>query len=110
MPAGSFAAGSHEALQEIEAVLPAPPAPWRENWRHFRANPGAFAGLIVIVATIVIAIFAPYLAPYPDQGRGNSNMQERLQAPSGEHIMGTDQQGRDVLSRVMFGARIPLII
>jgi peptide/nickel transport system permease protein len=82
----------------------------RHNVRVFLRDKLAVAGLIVIVATIVIAIFAPYLAPYPDQGRGNSNMQERLQAPSGEHIMGTDQHGRDVLSRVMFGARIPLII
>ena len=82
----------------------------RHNVRVFFRDKLAVAGLAVIVATIVIAIFAPSLAPYPEQGRGDSDMQNRLQAPSSEHIMGTDQQGRDVLSRVMFGARIPLMI
>ena len=82
----------------------------RHNMRVFFRDKLAVAGLVVIVLTFFIAVFAPYLAPYPEQGRGDSDMQNRLQAPSGEHIMGTDQQGRDVLSRVMFGARIPLTI
>jgi peptide/nickel transport system permease protein len=82
----------------------------RYNVRVFLRDKLAVAGLMVIVGTVLIAIFAGYLAPYPDQGRGNSDMQNRLQGPSAKNIMGTDQQGRDVLSRVMFGARIPLII
>jgi len=82
----------------------------RHNVRVFFRDKLAVAGLIVILATLIIAIFAPYMAPYPEQGRGDSDMQDRLQAPSREHVMGTDQQGRDVLSRIMFGARIPLII
>jgi len=82
----------------------------RHNVRVFFRDKLAVAGLIVILATLIIAIFAPYLAPYPEQGRGDSDMQDRLQAPSRDHVMGTDQQGRDVLSRIMFGARIPLII
>ena len=82
----------------------------RHNVRVFFRDKLAVAGLVVIALTIFVAVFAPYLAPYPEQGRGDSDMQNRLQAPSRQHIMGTDQQGRDVLSRVMFGARIPLII
>lgn len=82
----------------------------RHNVRVFFRDKLAVVGLIVIVATLIFAIFAPYLAPYPEQGRGDSDMQNRLQQPSAKNVMGTDQQGRDVLSRVMFGARIPLII
>jgi peptide/nickel transport system permease protein len=82
----------------------------RHNVRVFLRDKLAVIGLIVIVGTIFIAIFAPYLAPHPDQGRGNSDMVNRLQAPSAKNVMGTDQQGRDVLSRIMFGARIPLLI
>ncbi|MBN2203649.1 MAG: ABC transporter permease [Thermoleophilia bacterium] len=82
----------------------------RHNLHVFLRDKLAVAGLIVIVATVVVAVFAAYLAPYPEQGRGDSDMANRLQPPSAENIMGTDQQGRDVLSRVMFGARIPLVI
>ena len=82
----------------------------RHNVRVFFRDKLAVAGFVVILATLIIAIFAPYLAPYPEQGRGDSDMPNRLQAPSREHVMGTDQQGRDVLSRIMFGARIPLSI
>ncbi len=57
-----------------------------------------------------MAVFAPCIAPYPDQGRGESNLKERFQAPSAKHLMGTDREGRDILSRVIYGARIPLYI
>jgi len=59
---------------------------------------------------ILVAITAPWIAPYPDQGRGASHVSERLQAPSRAHPFGTDPSGRDVLSRVIYGARIPLVI
>lgn len=82
----------------------------RHNVRVFFRDKLAVAGLAVIIATIAIAVFAPQLAPYPAQGRGDSNMKERLAGPSAKHLMGTDQEGRDMVSRVMFGARIPLLI
>jgi peptide/nickel transport system permease protein len=67
-------------------------------------KPGLF-GLVVMVALVLTAIFAPLLAPYgPDDG----NIIERLQAPSTAHWMGTDQLGRDVLSRVIYGTRVSL--
>jgi peptide/nickel transport system permease protein len=56
----------------------------------------------------VTALFAPYLAPYPDQGKGQSNLGERLLGPALKHPLGTDNLGRDILSRVIFGARISL--
>lgn len=113
VPAGSFAAGSHEALQETEAVLPAPPAPWRENWRHFRANPGAFAGLVVIVVLIVLALAAPWIAPHaPDAQYRDALLKPPAWSAGGDprFWLGTDDVGRDLLSRLLFGARLSLAV
>jgi peptide/nickel transport system permease protein len=82
----------------------------RYSVRVFLKDKLAVVGLIIIVLTIIMAVFAPLIAPYPEQGRGESNLEERFQAPSLQHPMGTDREGRDVLSRVMYGARIPLEI
>jgi peptide/nickel transport system permease protein len=83
----------------------------RYNARVFFKDKLAAAGLAIIVLSILMAVFAPWIAPYPEQGRGVSNhLEERFEAPSAQHLMGTDREGRDVLSRVVFGARIPLII
>jgi peptide/nickel transport system permease protein len=65
-------------------------------------------GLIVILALCITAIFAPLLAPFPDQGKGLSNLDERLEPPTFKHPLGTDNLGRDILSRIIFGARISL--
>lgn len=82
----------------------------RYNARVFFKDKLAVVGLVIIVVTIAVAVLAPHIAPYPAQGRGDSNLKERFQAPSTHHLMGTDNQGRDILSRVIYGARIPLII
>jgi peptide/nickel transport system permease protein len=83
----------------------------REYWRGVNLvlkNPVTTLGLGIILALVVVAVFAPYLAPYPEQGRGLSNLKERLAAPSLKHPLGTDNLGRDILSRIVFGARISL--
>jgi peptide/nickel transport system permease protein len=82
----------------------------RYNVRVFFKDKLAVLGLAIIIFTMVVAIIGPWIAPYPEQGRGESNLTERLQAPSAKHLMGTDNYGRDVLSRVIYGARIPLVI
>ena len=66
----------------------------------------ALFGLIVIVIVLAMAVFGPWLAPAPGDGSGLINVDERVQAPSAEHLFGTDWLGRDVLSRVILGARI----
>jgi peptide/nickel transport system permease protein len=71
-------------------------------------NPLTAFGLGIIFILIVTVFFAPFLAPYPDQGRGLSNLKERLLSPSIQHPLGTDNLGRDILSRIIFGARISL--
>ena len=82
----------------------------RYNVRVFFKDKLAVLGLIIIVATITMAVFAPLIAPYPDQGQGQSNLKERFEAPNAKHLMGTDNLGRDILSRIVYGARIPLVI
>ena len=75
--------------------------------RLLRRNPSAVAGFIVITAMVLMAFSAPYLAPY-DPIR--IDLKARLSPPSRDHIFGTDELGRDILSRIMHGARISLRI
>ena len=70
-------------------------------------NKFALIGLIVITLLIIVALFAPVISPYtPSQ----QNVFERLQAPSLNHFFGTDDLGRDVFTRMIFGARISLAV
>ncbi|MDP2085790.1 MAG: ABC transporter permease [Gemmobacter sp.] len=75
--------------------------------RDLSRNPLAMVGLAIIVALLVVAAFAPWIAPYsPVEGM----LTNRLKPPSAAHWMGTDELGRDILSRVIHGARITLYI
>ena len=73
-------------------------------WRNFRSNRGAVFGAIIVLLLVLTGVFADFLAPFDplEQGR------DFLQPPSGKHLMGTDTLGRDLLSRVIYGARISL--
>ncbi len=73
-------------------------------------DPLSLASTIVIILFILIAVFAPLVAPSPEEGAGKTNVNNRLQAPSLEHPFGTDRLGRDMLSRVIVGARPALIV
>ncbi|MEC0233089.1 ABC transporter permease [Paenibacillus kribbensis] len=79
--------------------------PWRDAWRAFRHNKMAFVGLSVIVFFVIIALIAPWIAPFDYK---EQNLVSRLQPPSAEHWFGTDDLGRDLLSRTLYGARISL--
>ena len=75
--------------------------------RELMRNPLATVGLAIIVALLMVAAFAPWIAPYsPVEGV----LANRLQPPSATHWMGADELGRDILSRVIYGARITLMI
>ncbi len=73
-------------------------------------DPLSLASTIVLVAFILMAIFANQVSPYPEEGAGKTNVGNTMLAPSGEHIFGTDRLGRDMLSRVIVGARPALIV
>ena len=72
-----------------------------------RKSPMAMIGIFMIATVVAIAIFAPYLAPHPDEVY-HVNIKIRLQPPNREHPCGTDDHGRDILSRMVYGSRISL--
>ncbi|MFP3257130.1 MAG: ABC transporter permease [Candidatus Nanopusillus acidilobi] len=69
----------------------------------------AFISIIIIFIFIIIGVLAPIISPYPLQGEGAPNLAARLQPPSINHLFGTDQYGRDILSRIFFGIQTALI-
>ena len=83
-----------------------PAGPWQRAWRRFRRRPSAVVGLIIVVAFIALAVLAPWVSP---QDPIATSWGAIRQAPSAEHWFGTDEIGRDVLSRVIWGARASLL-
>jgi peptide/nickel transport system permease protein len=76
-------------------------------WRSFKRNRSAVVGLVMIVLLVLIAIFAPWIAPHDPIEQSTIN---RLAPPSREYPLGRDDYGRDVLSRIIYGTRIALKI
>jgi len=76
-------------------------------WRGFAGNTLAMIGLVIVVVLIAVAALAPVLAPYSPI---DQDLTLRLNAPSAAHLLGTDELGRDILSRLIYGARITLYI
>ncbi|WP_025678622.1 nickel transporter permease [Paenibacillus polymyxa] len=87
------------------AYSPVVSGPWRDAWRAFRHNKMAFVGLSIIIFFVIIALIAPWIAPFDYK---EQNLVSRLQPPSAEHWFGTDDLGRDLLTRTLYGARISL--
>lgn len=79
----------------------------RQSWRRFRANRLALLGLVIVTLLVIIAALANVLAPY-DPTFSLRGMRGAM--PSAEHLLGTDTNGRDLLSRVLYGARIALAV
>jgi peptide/nickel transport system permease protein len=80
-------------------------SPWRDAWRALRKNKAAIVGFVIIIFFILVAIFAPLLTDYKyDEGE----LLLKNKPPSAEHWFGTDYNGRDVFTRVVYGARISL--
>jgi len=78
--------------------------------RALLADPLALVGVAIIALLVVLAVFGPWIAPYPGQGEGESDVAARMLAPSFAHPFGTDGLGRDMLSRVIIGARPALAV
>ena len=85
------------------ATVVAAPSAWKRATR----SGGLVIGLVLAVTMVLIAIAAPWIAPYDPN---EQNVLMKLEPPSAEHWFGTDAFGRDVLSRVIFGARISLFV
>ena len=79
----------------------------RQFWRTFSRNQLACCGAVVVGILVVIAVLAPALAPWDPT---KTDMKRILEGPSTKHWLGTDQIGRDVLSRLLYGSRISLAV
>lgn len=77
--------------------------PWVRRLRALLRNPMAVAGFVIIIVWTIVAIFAEFIAPYDPMAQ---IVNDRLNGPSWTHLFGTDDLGRDVFSRVVFGSRI----
>jgi len=80
---------------------------WQDALRRLIQNRAAMIGGITIVVLIMLAIFAPWIAPY---SYSYQNLDIGASPPSAEHLLGTDVLGRDLLSRLLYGARISLLV
>lgn len=80
---------------------------WAVSWKIFKKNKLGMFCLVFIVLLALVAIFAPLLAPYDPDAQELSNM---LKAPGGAHLLGTDEFGRDILSRIIYGCRVSLSV
>ena len=85
--------------------LTSPESPWRRSLRTLVRNRMAMVGAIIIFIWAVVAIAAPVVAPFDALAQ---KIEDRLSPPSAQHLFGTDELGRDVFSRVVYGARISL--
>ncbi len=89
-----------ERDEEVEEI-----SDWRRNWRSFSRNRPAVIGLVVLTLILAAAILGPILSPYDTLTQDLGN---RLQGPSWAHPMGTDELGRDSMTRILAGGRVSL--
>lgn len=98
---------------ELVNVAPVPMTPGREFWHYFKRNKGAVAGLVYVIAMFLIAVFANVIAPHaPAEQFRDALLHPPVWQDGGswKFILGTDDVGRDVLSRLMYGARLSLLV
>ncbi|MBC5805484.1 MAG: peptide ABC transporter permease [Candidatus Eremiobacter antarcticus] len=91
------------------ATLDAPyTSVWTDTWRRFRRSPSALIGLAIIFALAIAAIFAPLISAHADPLA--QNLALPVSRPSWQHLAGTDKLGRDIFTRMLFGARLSVEI
>jgi peptide/nickel transport system permease protein len=97
-------------MSELTAEAPAPVSIAYQNWHRFSRNPTAVIGAAIVVVVVLAAIFAPWIAPHPDHVGSFVNFRARHQPPSAQYWFGTDDVGRDIFTRVLFGYRVSLLL
>ena len=80
---------------------------YRDAWRRLRKNKLAMLSLAVIILFVLMAVFAPLIAPYDPYAQ---DLTQKVAKPSAQHWLGTDKLGRDILSRLIYGARVSLSV
>lgn len=81
-----------------------------QNWWRFSRNPTAVIGMIIVITSVTLAIFAPLITPYPEHVGAFVDFRNRHQPPSSLNWFGTDNVGRDIFTRVVFGLRVSLML
>ena len=99
--------GQSPRSEEAEHLSTAPSSLWRDGWRRLKRNKLAMAGGMMVLIILLIAIFADVLAPY---SYTKTNFARLNEAPSRAYPFGTDQIGRDQLSRMIYGARVSMLV
>lgn len=84
--------------------------PWRRTIYRFVRTPSAMIGSAIVLLVILLALLAPLIATHPSHVGSFVNIRERHLSPSAEYLFGTDQVGRDVFSRVIYGYRVSLML
>lgn len=79
--------------------------PWRDVFNRLKKNKMAMFGLVIIILLVFLALSADFIAPY---GYDDQNLKDRLISPNSKYLLGTDNFGRDILSRIIYGSRISL--
>lgn len=93
--------------QTTQELLEIPQGSWAEIWNALKRNRRAMLGLSFIIFLVLLAIFADVVAPY---GMKEQNLANALQSPNATNWLGTDDLGRDVLSRLIYGTRVSLTV
>jgi peptide/nickel transport system permease protein len=98
-------------LEAKELELEQPTGLWRDAWFRLRRNPGAIIGFVLVGAFVLVALFAPLIAPYDPLAQDIPALEGSCcPGPSPDHLFGLDALGRDEFSRVVYGARYSLVI
>jgi peptide/nickel transport system permease protein len=92
-----------------ELELEAPSGLWRDAWARLRRNPGAIVGFIILLGFLSLALCAPLIAEFAP-GDTPGSLDATPPGPTGDHLFGLDEQGRDLFSRIVYGTRLSLLV
>jgi peptide/nickel transport system permease protein len=82
----------------------------KEIWRTFRRKPMGIVGAVILLSGVFVAVFAPWLAPYDPKAQVDVQIEDILAPPDAAHLLGRDDVGKDVLSQLIYGARVSLTV
>ena len=83
---------------------------FKRIWHTFRRKPMGIVGALILFSVVFVAIFAPWLAPYDPKASVDAKSEDVLAPPDAEHLLGRDDIGKDVLSQLIYGARVSLTV
>jgi ABC-type dipeptide/oligopeptide/nickel transport system permease subunit len=92
------------------ATLPPPAGLWRQSWFRFRRNRAGVLGLFLVALVVLVAVACPFIAPYDPNDQSAMLHYGSAAPPNAEHWLGTDRNGYDILSRVLYGAPTALAV